>query len=57
MADKNNIESRIKKAEALKASLESKLDKVKGIHREEEFQFQVDMLNDLISHLKEELAS
>ena len=55
MADKTNIEERIKKATELKASLESKLEKVKGSPREEEFQMQIDKLNDLIAHLEEEL--
>ena len=55
MTDKTNIEERIKKARELKASLESKLEKVKGSPREEEFQMQVDKLNDLIAHLEEEL--
>ena len=55
MADKTNIEERIKKATELKASLESKLEKVKGSPREEEFRMQIDKLNDLIAHLEEEL--
>ena len=55
MADKSNIDERIKKATVLKESLESKLEKVKGSPREEEFQMQVDKLNDLIAHLKKEL--
>ena len=55
MADKTNIEERIKKATELKASLESKLEKVKGSPREEEFQMQIDKLNDQIAHLEEEL--
>lgn len=55
MVDKTNIEERIQKAVDLKASLESKLEKVKGSPREEEFQIQVDKLNDLIAHLKAEL--
>ena len=55
MADKTNIEDRIQKAVDLKTSLESKLEKVKGSPREEEFQIQVDKLNDLIAHLKAEL--
>ena len=55
MADKTNIEERIQKAINLKTSLESKLEKVKGSPREEEFQIQVDKLNDLIAHLKAEL--
>ena len=55
MSDKTNIEQRIEKANELKISLEKKLEKVKGTPREEEFQLQVDKLNDLIKHLKEEL--
>ena len=55
MADKANIEDRIKKATELKESLENKLEKVKGSPREEEFQIQIDKLNDLISHLEGEL--
>ena len=55
MSDKSNIEERIKKATVLKQSLEAKLEKVKGSPREEEFQMQVDKLNDLIAHLKQEL--
>ena len=55
MSDKTNIEQRIEKATELKISLEKKLEKVKGTPREEEFQLQVDKLNDLIKHLKEEL--
>ena len=55
MADKTNIEERIQKAVNLKTSLESKLEKVKGSPREEEFQIQVDKLNDLIAHLRAEL--
>ena len=31
-----------------------KLEKVKGTPREEEFQLQIDKLNELIKHLKEE---
>lgn len=55
MADQNNIEQRIQKAMEMKTSLEEKLEKVKGSPREEEFQIQVDKLNDLIAHLKAEL--
>ena len=55
MADKSNIEERIKKATELKASLESKLEKVKGSPREGEFRMQIDKLNDLIAHLTGEL--
>ena len=54
MADKTNIEERIQKAVDLKTSLENKLEKVKGSPREEEFKIQVEKLDDLIAHLKEE---
>lgn len=49
MADK-----RIELAKQKLAEFESKLEKVKGTPREEEFQMQVDKLNDLIKHLEEE---
>ncbi len=55
MADKINTQERIKKAVELKESLESKLEKVKGTPREEEFQLQIDKLNELIAHLESEL--
>lgn len=55
MADKTNNQERIKKAVELKENLESKLEKVKGIPREEEFQLQIDKLNELIAHLESEL--
>lgn len=57
MADNQNIEERINKAIGLKASLESKLEKVKGTPREEEFQLQIDKLNELIKHLEGELEN
>lgn len=56
MADKNNIQERINKAIELKASLESKLEKVKGTPREEEFKLQIDKVDALIAHLEEELS-
>ena len=34
--------------------LQNKLEKVKGTPREEEFQMQIDKLNDLIKHLESE---
>ena len=46
-----------KRLEMAKAKLEerqSKLEKVKGTPREEEFQMQIDKLNDLIKHLESE---
>lgn len=55
MADNNNIEDRIQKAIDLKTSLEQKLEKVKGTPREEEFRLQVEKLDDLINHLRNEL--
>ena len=55
MAEQANVEMRIKKALELKQSLESKLEKVRGTPREEEFQMQIDKLDDLIKHLKSEL--
>lgn len=56
MADKTNIEERIKKAVELKQSLEIKLEKVKGTPKEEEFKLQIEKLDGLIAHLNEELA-
>ena len=47
MADKRLILAKQKKQE-----LETKLDKVKGSPREEEFQKQLDKINDLIKHLE-----
>ena len=55
MVDKTNIEERIQKAIDLKTSLESKLEKVRGSPREEEFQIQIDKLKELIAHLEAEL--
>ena len=55
MTDKNNIQERINKAVELKASLESKLEKVKGSPREEEFRLQIEKIDALIAHLEEEL--
>ena len=53
--EKKNIESRIKKAEELKASLEIKLEKVANTPREDEFKLQIEKIDELIAHLKEEL--
>ena len=55
MVDKNNIQERINKARELEASLESKLEKVKGTPREEEFKLQIEKIDALIAHLEEEL--
>ena len=35
--------------------LETKLEKVKGTPREEEFQMQIDKINELIAHLEKEI--
>ena len=47
MADK-----RLELAKNKLEELENKLEKVKGTPREEEFQMQVDKLNELIKHLE-----
>ena len=49
MADK-----RLELAMQKRDELESKLEKVKGTPREEEFQMQIDKINQLIEHLSEE---
>ena len=49
MADK-----RLELAKAKLEQLQNKLEKVKGTPREEEFQIQIDKLNDLIKHLESE---
>lgn len=43
---------RIKLAKDKRDELLNKLDKVKGTPREEEFQIQIDKLNELIKHLE-----
>ena len=45
-------DKRLKFAKQKKEELETKLDKVKGSPREEEFQKQLDKINDLIKHLE-----
>lgn len=55
MVDKSNINARIEKAQELKSSLEVKYEKVKGTPREEEFKLQIEKLEGLIAHLKEDL--
>ena len=57
MADKTNITSRIEKAEQLKESLQVKFEKVKGTPREEEFKLQIEKVDGLIAHLKDEILS
>ena len=49
MADK-----RLEMAKAKLEELQNKLEKVKGTQREEEFQIQVDKLQELIKHLESE---
>ena len=43
---------RLKLAKDKREELLNKLDKVKGTPREEEFQIQIDKLNELIKHLE-----
>ena len=57
MVDKTNIQERINKATELKASLEKKLEKVADTPREEEFKLQIEKIDDLISHLEDELSN
>ena len=45
--------NRIKLAKDKKASLEEKLEKVKGTPKEEEFKLQIKKLDELIQHLSE----
>lgn len=45
---------RLLMAKDKKAELEGKLEKVKGTPREEEFQMQLDKINQLIEHLENE---
>lgn len=49
MADK-----RLELAKAKLEELQNKLEKVKGTPREEEFQIQIDKLQELIKHLESE---
>ena len=48
------MDRRLQLAKNKKEELESKLQKVKGTPKEEEFQIQIDKLNDLIKHLENE---
>ena len=48
------MDRRLQFAKEKKAELESKLEKVKGTPREEEFQMQIDKLTQLIEHLENE---
>ncbi len=47
-------DKRLELAKQKLQDLESKLEKVKGTPREEEFQLQIDKLNELIKHLENE---
>ena len=49
MADK-----RLELAKSKLEELQTKMEKVRGSPREEEFQLQIDKLNDLIKHLENE---
>ena len=49
-------DKRIELAKSKREELQNKLNKVKGTLREEEFQLQLDKINDLIKHLEEEQA-
>lgn len=55
MADESNINARIRKAEKLRESLLVKFEKVKGSPKEEEFKLQIEKVDELIAHLKDEL--
>lgn len=46
-------DKRLEMAQQKRDELLEKLEKVKGTPREEEFQMQVDKLNELIAHLEE----
>ena len=47
-------DKRLELAKAKLEELQNKMEKVKGTPREEEFQMQIDKLNDLIKHLESE---
>ena len=47
-------DKRLELAKVKLEELENKLQKVKGSPREEEFQMQIDKLNELIKHLESE---
>lgn len=53
-ADINNIEKRLEDAIALKANLETRLEKLGDNPRAETFQVQLDKINELIEHLEKE---
>ena len=47
-------DKRIELAKLKLEELQNKLEKVRGTSRQEEFQIQIDKLNDLIKHLEEQ---
>lgn len=53
--DKDNIEKRLEDARNLKTNLETRLEKLGDNPRAKTFRMQLDKVNDLISHLEEEL--
>ena len=48
------MDRRLEMAKMKKEELKNKLEKVKGSPREEEFQIQLDKINELIKHLESE---
>ncbi|WP_407376489.1 hypothetical protein [Methanobrevibacter sp.] len=52
--DIKNIEKRIEDAQNLKSNLESKVEKLPDSPRKDQFQMQLDKINDLIAHLEKE---
>lgn len=48
------MDARLQLAHAKLDELHSKLERVRGTPREEEFQLQIDKLNELIKHLESE---
>lgn len=54
MNDIKNIEKRIEDALNLKKNLESKVEKLPDSSRRDQFQIQLDKVNDLIKHLEKE---
>ena len=52
--DINNIEKRLDEAQNLKTNLETKLEKLGDNPRAETFKIQLDKVNELINHLKQE---
>lgn len=54
MNDVKNIEKRIEDALNLKKNLESKVEKLPDSPRKDQFQIQLDKVNELIAHLEKE---